>query len=127
MPFDKEIGQVTMCTPARGLCTHRWASRKVFGANVLRMFRFMEPLIETEVGVRAAREQLPDLLKTAEEGDHVIHISRHGKRVSALVSSNVAESVVAIRGIDGPVIPGDLSGAIKIVESLLIGDEGPGP
>jgi len=86
------------------------------------MERFYEPLNESEVGVRDAREKFSELLAKVETGNHVIHITRHGERVSALVSPDVAESIVAIKGVNGPAIPGDMVAAIKLVESLLIND-----
>ncbi|WP_432902004.1 type II toxin-antitoxin system Phd/YefM family antitoxin [Micromonospora matsumotoense] len=91
------------------------------------MLRFFEPMIEAEVGVRSAREQLPELLKKAESGNVVIHVTRHGRRVGAIVNSEVAEKLAAIRGVDGPVVPGDMAGVIRIVERLLIGEDDPGP
>jgi hypothetical protein len=91
------------------------------------VFQINAPLTEREVGVRAAREQFPELLTLAETGDHVIHLTRRGERVGALVSANVAESLLAIRGVAGPVIPGDVAGVITVVENLMIPDGAPGP
>jgi len=56
----------------------------------------------------------------------VVHITRHGVKIAALVSPNVADGILQIQGKDGPVFPGDLAGAIKMIESFLAGD-GPGP
>src|SRR6185312_10474317 len=86
------------------------------------MERFYEPLNESEVGVREARETLSEILANVETGNQVIHITRRGERVSALVSPDIAESIVAIKGVSGPAIPGDMVAAIKLVESLLIDD-----
>ncbi|MFI9810658.1 type II toxin-antitoxin system Phd/YefM family antitoxin [Saccharothrix variisporea] len=91
------------------------------------MFRFEEPLNESEIGMREARMRLPALLSTVESGSHVVHVTRRGRRVSALVSPDVAESIVAVRGARGPVIPGDIAGAIKLVESLMAEDEAHAP
>ncbi|GAA0239541.1 hypothetical protein GCM10010492_43410 [Saccharothrix mutabilis subsp. mutabilis] len=91
------------------------------------MFRFEEPLNESEIGIREARMRLPALLSTVESGSHVVHVTRRGKRVSALVSPDVAESIVAVRGARGPVIPGDIAGAIKLVEALMAEDEARAP
>lgn len=102
--------------------TRRGTARGDLGYGV-DVFRFSEPLSEQEVGVRAARERLPALLSAVDQGNHVIHMTRHGKRVAALVSTNVAEGVVAIWGSEGPAFPGDLAGVIKLVESTLIDNE----
>jgi antitoxin (DNA-binding transcriptional repressor) of toxin-antitoxin stability system len=90
------------------------------------MIRLVEPISESTIGVRACRQQLPTLLSTVRRGRHVVHITRSGARIAALVSPDVAAGIIEAQGEDGPVVPGDLAGAIKIVERLLI-EEGPGP
>ncbi|WP_410599175.1 hypothetical protein [Amycolatopsis sp. lyj-90] len=91
------------------------------------MFEVGEPLIESEIGVREARIKLKELTEDVELRNRVVHLTRRGKRIGAIVSSDVAEGIVAIRGVEGPVVPGDLPAAIRLVESLLAGDTDDSP
>jgi antitoxin (DNA-binding transcriptional repressor) of toxin-antitoxin stability system len=84
---------------------------------------FEEVISESEIGVREARQQFTALLKTTQTGDQIVHISRHGRRISALVSPDIAESILAVRGADGPLFPGDMRTTISLIEQMLIADE----
>lgn len=83
------------------------------------MFDEVPLLIETEIGVREARVRFKELIEDVELRNRVVHLTRRGKRVGAIVSSDVAEGIAAIEGPGGPIIPGDLPTAIKLVEGLL--------
>ena len=79
------------------------------------------PFQEREVGVRSARESLPTLLNTVANGHCVVHVTRHGKRVAAIVNTHLAQEIISAQeALDDLAIPGDLVGAIKMAESLLI-------
>ncbi|XTZ18809.1 hypothetical protein ACQSSU_16255 [Micromonospora echinospora] len=87
------------------------------------MVRFLRPVSESSTGVRQAREMLPELLASVAPGDRMIHVTRRGERVAAVVSPDVAERILAVVGEGGPAFPGDLAGAITLVEMLLEEDE----
>lgn len=91
------------------------------------MFQVGEQLIESEIGVREARIKFKELTEDVELRNRVVHLTRRGNRIGAIVSSDIAEGIVAIRGIGGPVVPGDLPAAIRIVEGLLAGDTDDAP
>lgn len=81
------------------------------------------PVAERELGVRSARQQLPALLSLVEAGDHVVYLTRNGERVAALVHVSFADGVLASQGEDAPIVPGDLAGAVRLVEYLLCDGE----
>ncbi|SBT53039.1 hypothetical protein GA0070611_5920 [Micromonospora auratinigra] len=53
----------------------------------------------------------------------MIHVTRRGERIAAIVSPDVAQKLLAVVGEGGPAIPGDLAGAITLTEMLLEEDE----
>ena len=84
-----------------------------------------DPAVSAEdVGVRAARARLSGLIDSVESGDHIVYLTRSGHRVAALVGSSTADGILAIQGAESPAIPGDLAGAITLVENLLNLDSG---
>jgi len=86
------------------------------------MHEFSSPIQHQEVGVRFARTHLPELLSSVLHGDRVVYITRHGRRVAALVGADTAHTILASQ--DGGIleIPDGLADAVKIVELFLIGD-----
>ncbi|MEV6442802.1 type II toxin-antitoxin system prevent-host-death family antitoxin [Amycolatopsis sp. NPDC051716] len=84
---------------------------------------FENVISESEVGIREARQQFTTLLNATQTGDQIVHISRHGRRISALVSPDIAESILAVRGNNGPPFPGALNITIKLIEEMLINDD----
>ncbi|MFI5832060.1 hypothetical protein ACIA5A_00070 [Micromonospora sp. NPDC051300] len=87
------------------------------------MIRFLRPVSESTTGVRQAREMLPELLSSVASGNRMIHVTRRGERVAAIVSPDVAQKLLMVVGEGGPAIPGDLAGAITLIEMLLEEDE----
>lgn len=66
---------------------------------------------------------MPELLTSVAPGNRMIHVTRRGERVAAIVSPDVAEQLLAVVGEGGPAIPGDLAGAVTLMELLLEEDE----
>ncbi|MFI6288035.1 type II toxin-antitoxin system Phd/YefM family antitoxin [Streptomyces sp. NPDC051018] len=83
----------------------------------------MEEAEDFECGIREARRDFSNLVSKVEQGS-VVHLTRHGRRVAALVG---AEDLQRRTLEDVMAYPGDVESATRVIEGLLSLSDNPVP
>lgn len=93
-----------------GLCTRE---RRSYGYTPGMSESIGDAHKDVEVGVREARSIFPGLLNKVETGSGPVYITRHGKRIAALVNPDAASP-----GFPEIAIPGDIGEALQVIMSF---------